>query len=228
MISVVLADDQPLIRSALADLLRSEPDISIIGEAGDGAAAVHLTRTLRPDIVLMDIRMPKMDGIEATRAICEDHQLAATRVLVLTTFEQDDYIFAALRAGASGFLGKGLDPNSLADAVRTVHDGESLLSPAATRSVIDRVTAAPDPREVRPSHPGIATLTSREREVLTLVAAGRSNDGIARELSISSSTAKTHVNRVMSKVWAHDRAQLVIIAYENGLITAGDPPVLGT
>lgn len=221
-ISVLLVDDQTLIRAALRGLLESEPDLTIVGECGDGADGAAAARALRPDVVLMDIRMPGVDGIEATRLICADPDLAATRVLVLTTFEEDDLVAAALRAGASGFLGKGMDPAALSEAIRVVHGGDALPSPAATRSLIDRVVHATNaPAPDRPTHPGLAELTGREREVLILVASGLSNDEIGHSLFISPATAKTHVNRTMAKLWAHDRAQLVIIAYENGLVVPG-------
>lgn len=222
-ITVLVVDDQALIRSAIRDLLHGETDLEVIGEASDGAQAVRDAHRLHPDVVLMDIRMPVLDGIEATQRICDDPDLAATHVLVLTTFEQDDYVVAALRAGASGFLGKGLDPVELAAAIRTVHAGDALLSSAATRAIVDRVVTSPHSPTITPRHRGLDDLTAREREILVLVASGLSNDEIARKLSISTSTAKTHVNRTMAKLWAHDRAQLVIIAYENGLVTPGTP-----
>ena len=220
-IKILLVDDQLLIRSAVRDILSGEPDLEVVGEAADGAQAVSDARRLQPDIVLMDIRMSVLNGIDATKRICEDPNLAATRIVVFTTFEQDDYVLAALRAGASGFLGKGLDPAELATAIRTVHAGESLLSPAATRSLIDRVVSAPSEPEPASRHLGLNGLTERESEVLVLVASGLSNDEIGGKLFISPATAKTHVNRTMAKLWAHDRAQLVIIAYENGLVTPG-------
>ncbi len=221
-ITVLIVDDQALIRSAIRALLQGEEDIEVIGEASDGAQAVREAHHLQPDVILMDIRMPVLDGIGATQQICDDPDLAATRVLVFTTFEQDDYVLSALRAGASGFIGKGLDPVELAAAIRTIHTGEALLSPVATRALVDRIVSAPDSPPASPSHRGLDNLTEREREVLVLVASGLSNDDIARSLIISTSTAKTHVNRTMAKLWAHDRAQLVIIAYENGLISPGD------
>lgn len=220
-ITLLIVDDQALIRDALRDLLKEEHDLEVVGESADGARAVLDAHRLHPDVVLMDIRMPVLDGIEATRRICEDPVLAATHVLVLTTFEQDENVVAALRAGASGFLGKGLDPSALAAAIRTVHAGDALLSPAATRGLIDRVVSAPQAIPSDRRHPGLDQLTEREREVLVLVASGLSNDEIGRSLHISASTAKTHVNRTMAKLWAHDRAQLVILAYENGLVVPG-------
>lgn len=223
MTTVLVVDDQPLIRSAVVGLLADDPQIEVVGEAGDGQRAVELAGRLRPDVVLMDIRMPGTDGIAATRLICQDPALAAVRVLVLTTFEEDQYIVGALRAGASGFIGKGAEPGQILDAVRAVHRGDALLSPTATRSLIDRY--------VRPVEPGgrvpdaLSHLTEREVEVLTLVGSGRSNDEIAADLVISPHTAKTHVNRIMTKLHAHDRAQLVIAAYENGLIRPRTPGV---
>lgn len=222
MIRVVIADDQPLIRAAVAQLLRSEADIDVVGEAGDGAAAVELARAQHPDVVLMDIRMPNVDGIEATAKICADPVPAATRVLILTTFEEDEYVVAALRAGASGFIGKGAEPDEIARAVRAVHAGDALLSPAATRSMIGRYLDA-EPQHARRAaraDPGI--LTPRETEILILVARGFSNDEIAAYLYISAHTAKTHVKRIMAKIGAHDRAQCVIYAYESRLLSPAD------
>jgi DNA-binding NarL/FixJ family response regulator len=218
MIRVLVVDDQTLIRAAIGDLVRHTEGMEVVGEAGDGARAVELARALRPDVVLMDIRMPGTDGIAATRTICEDPALAEVRVLVLTTFEEDVYILGALRAGASGFLGKGAEPAEIAAAVRAVHHGDALLSPAATRSLIDRYVRPVTGQDRTP--PALAELTEREVEVLTLVGAGRSNDEIAADLVISPHTSKTHVNRIMTKLHAHDRAQLVIAAYENGLVRA--------
>lgn len=219
MIRVTIADDQPLIRTAVGQLLGSESDIEVVGEADDGARAVDLALAQRPDVMLMDIRMPNMDGIEATAKICRAPALASTRVLILTTFEEDEYVVSALRAGASGFIGKGADPQEIADAVRAVHAGDALLSPAATRSLIGRYLDADRVDAVRPTgiDPGI--LTPRESEILILVARGLSNDEIAARLYISAHTAKTHVKRIMSKIGAHDRAQCVIYAYERGLLT---------
>ena len=225
MTSVLIADDQTLIRQAVADILEDQPGITVIGQAVDGLEAVRLAGMLQPDIVLMDIRMPRMDGIEATRAICRDPRLADTRVLILTTFEGDAYVVAALRAGASGFIGKGSEPDDIARAVRAVHAGDALLSPAATRALIAGYVQSP----AQASGPGISDdarsrleqLTDREREVLLLVAGGQSNQDIAAALFISPHTAKTHVNRIMTKLAAHDRAQLVIAAYEGGLLVPG-------
>ena len=222
MTTVLVVDDQSLIRQAVADILSSEPDLEVVGEAVDGAQAVSLARELRPDVVLMDIRMPVLDGIGATSAICADPELADTRVLNLTTFEEDENLIATLRAGASGFIGKGSEPEEIVRAVRAVHAGDALLSPAATRSLITKyVVAADEPTSPRPVPTELALLTERELEVLLLVARGRSNQQIADDLVISPHTSKTHVNRIMTKVAAHDRAQLVILAYESGLLRPG-------
>lgn len=219
MTTVLIADDQALIRAAVRDLLDADADIDVIGEAVDGADAVERARTTRPDIVLMDIRMPVLDGIAATARMCAEPELAETRVLILTTFEEDEYLVQALRAGASGFIGKGAEPDEIVRAVKAVHAGEALLSPAATRALITRYVL---PRPVTDAVPPVlAPLTEREREVLLLVARGRSNDEIADDLVISPHTAKTHVKRIMTKLSAHDRAQLVILAYESGLLTPG-------
>ncbi|OII39962.1 response regulator transcription factor [Plantibacter sp. MMLR14_011] len=222
MTTVLVVDDQSLIRQAVADILSSEADLEVVGEAVDGAQAVSLARRLRPDVVLMDIRMPVLDGIGATSAICADPDLVDTRVLILTTFEEDENLVATLRAGASGFIGKGSEPEEIVRAVRAVHAGEALLSPAATRSLITKyVVAAGEPTSPRAVPTELALLTERELEVLLLVARGRSNQQIADDLVISPHTSKTHVNRIMTKVAAHDRAQLVILAYESGLLRPG-------
>ncbi|NRG41199.1 response regulator [Rathayibacter sp. VKM Ac-2804] len=221
MTTVLVVDDQPLIRQAVTDILGSASGIEVVGEARTGREAVELATRLRPDVVLMDIRMPELDGIGATALICADPELAATKVLILTTFEEDEYLIAALRAGAGGFLGKGAEPEEIAAAVRAVHAGDSLLSPAATRSLITRYVLAPPASPPLVEPPEFAQLTDREREVLLLVARGRSNQEIADDLVISPHTAKTHVNRIMTKLSAHDRAQLVIAAYESGLLTPG-------
>ena len=215
-IRVVLADDQPLVRGGFAVLVGAAPDMEVVGLAATGREAVQLARTTRADVVVMDIRMPDLDGLAATRMIAEDPDLAGVRVLVLTTFEVDDYVFEALRSGASGFLGKGAEVDEVLAAIRTIHRGESLLSPAATRALIARFLAQPDRQ---PSWaPGLDVLTDREREVVALVAAGLSNDEISEHLVVSPYTIKTHVNRAMTKLGAHDRAQLVIAAYEGGLV----------
>ena len=222
MIRVVIADDQPLIRTAVGQLLRSEADIEVVGEADDGAKAVDLALAQHPDVVLMDIRMPNMDGIEATREICLESALSATRVLILTTFEEDEYVVSALRAGASGFIGKGADPDEIARAVRAVHAGDALLSPAATRSLIGKYLDTDPVHARRPSVADPGILTPRESEILLLVARGLSNDEIAAELYISAHTAKTHVKRIMAKIGAHDRAQCVIYAYERRLLSPAE------
>ncbi|MEV6636494.1 response regulator transcription factor [Actinoplanes sp. NPDC051470] len=220
MIRVVVADDQPLLRAGFATLIGSAPDLCVVGEVGHGDDVLALVRATPVDVVLMDIRMPGMDGLETTRRITADPRLAAVRVLVLTTFEIDEYVFAALRGGASGFLGKSADPADLLDAVRIVHRGEALLTPAATRSLIARYLARPE-RADPPDTARLAALTDREREILAVVATGLTNDEIADRLTLSPHTVKTHVNRTMAKLGAHDRAQLVVIAYETGLVRPG-------
>lgn len=216
-IRVLLADDQDLLRSTFRLLLDTMPDIEVVDEAGTGAEALRRTRAAVPDLVLMDLRMPDMDGIEATRQITADRRLAAVKILVLTTFETDDMVVGALRAGASGFLGKGVRPEALIEAIRTIAAGEQLLSPAATRAVVGRVVTQPEYRVVTE----LDDLTEREREITTLVARGLSNTEIGARLYISPATVKTHVNRAMMKVGARDRAQLVVLAYEAGLVTVG-------
>jgi DNA-binding NarL/FixJ family response regulator len=217
MIRVLLADDQTLIRAGFRVLVESATDLEVVGEATTGREAVEMARTLRADVVLMDIRMPDLDGIEATRRITADEDMAGVRVLILTTFEIDENVLRALRAGASGFLSKGVEPADLLDAIRVVAGGEALLSPKATRSLIARFLDQPEPGAL--SAPArLDGLTDREREVLALVAAGLSNDEIAERLYVSPLTAKTHVNRAMTKLGARDRAQLVVIAYQSGLV----------
>jgi DNA-binding NarL/FixJ family response regulator len=221
-IRVLLADDQALIRSGFRVLIESDPDFEVVGEATDGRQAVELARSTRADVVVMDVRMPKMDGLEATRAICADDDLAGVRVLVVTTFETDDYLLEALRAGASGFVGKGVETEELLSAIRTVAVGDALLSARATRSLITNFLAQPSGR--RTATPAeLDALTRRELEVVGLVAQGLSNDEIAEQLFVSPLTAKTHVNRAMIKLDARDRAQLVVVAYQSGLVSA-DPP----
>ncbi|MEU6488121.1 response regulator transcription factor [Streptomyces sp. NPDC046887] len=218
-IRVLLADDQALLRSALRVLIDSEPDMEVVGEAADGAEAVALARATRADVVLMDIRMPGTDGLAATRLIGEDPELAGVRVVVLTTFEVDEYVVRALRAGASGFLGKGAEPEELLGAIRIAAGGEALLSPAATKGLIARFLAqSPDGEGASAYAERLAVLTAREREVLVLVAGGLTNDEIADRLKVSPLTVKTHVNRAMAKLGARDRAQLVVTAYESGLV----------
>ncbi|MFF6878961.1 MULTISPECIES: response regulator [unclassified Streptomyces] len=219
-IRVLLADDQALLRGTFRLLIDAQPDLEVVGEASNGGEAARLARSERADVVVMDIRMPEVDGIEATRLIAQDEDLAGVRVLVLTTFEEDELVIEALRAGASGFLGKGVEPAQLLDAVRLVASGEALLSPAATKGLISRVLAQPAPSDlVDPRR--LATLTPREREVMALVAGGLSNDAIAERLFVTPVTVKTHANRAMTKLGARDRAQLVVIAYESGLVRTG-------
>jgi DNA-binding NarL/FixJ family response regulator len=221
MITVVLADDQALVRAGFRALLDAEPGIEVVGEAADGLRAVEVVRETRPDVVLMDIRMPGVDGLEATRRIAADPELAATRVVILTTFELDEYVFEALRTGASGFLVKDTEPVDLLRGVRAVAAGDALLSPSVTRRVIGSfVSPAAAGRQPEPPHE-LGQLTDREREVMVLVAEGLSNDEIAARLVISPATAKTHVSRTMIKLGARDRAQLVVYAYEAGLIRPG-------
>ncbi|MEV4667416.1 response regulator transcription factor [Microbacterium sp. LWO12-1.2] len=219
-ISVLVVDDQPLVRQAVRDIL-TDGGIRVVGEASNGREAVRMVTDHAPDVVLMDIRMPELDGIAATETICSEHRDGEVRVLILTTFEEDDYVVAALRAGASGFIGKGAEPEEIVHAVRTIHAGESLLSSVATRALIERSVYGAAPMLSQVQSEILARLTVREREVLIHVAGGRTNQEIAAELSISPHTAKTHVNRIMSKVDARDRAQLVILAYESGLVIAG-------
>ncbi|MFD7729769.1 response regulator transcription factor [Kitasatospora phosalacinea] len=220
MIRVLVADDQALVRGSFRLLVDSAPDLTAVGEAADGVEALELARRERPDVVLMDIRMPRLDGIEATRALTADPELADVRVLVLTTFDLDDYAFAALRAGAAGFLLKDTRPAELLDAVRVVAAGEALLAPRVTRRLIEEYTRRPEP-SARPAPGALAAATEREREVLALVGLGFSNEEIAAELHVSLSTAKTHIGRLLQKLAARDRAQLVIAAYESGLVRPG-------
>jgi DNA-binding NarL/FixJ family response regulator len=233
VIRVLLADDQALLRAGLRMLLEAAADIEVVGEAPNGGVAVALARQHHPDVVLMDLRMPDVDGATATSLIAGDPALSGVRVVVLTTFDDDESVFAALRAGASGFLVKDMEPDDLLHAVRVVARGDALLSPSVTRAVISRFAAPPPPPPpaadpvptadpvsapaARPAPLGLATLTEREREVVSLVAAGLSNDEIAVKLTVSPLTAKTHVSRAMTKLAARDRAQLVVLAYEHGL-----------
>lgn len=218
MIRIVLVDDQSLLRAGFRVLLDAHPDLTVVGEAATAEEAVATVRRERPDVVLMDIRMPGGDGLSATERITEDPDLAGTRVIILTTFELDDYVFRALSAGASGFLGKSVEPAALAEAVRVVHAGESLLSPAATTALIRHFQAAPTP-PAGPRSTMLAALTDRETEVVALVGTGLSNEEIAARLVISPLTAKTHVTRAMTKLHARDRAQLVVLAYRSGLVS---------
>jgi DNA-binding NarL/FixJ family response regulator len=218
VIEVVLADDQALVRGGFRALLDAEHDIAVVGEAGDGREAVSLTRQKKPDVVLMDIRMPELDGLAATREVAADARLADVRIVILTTFELDEYVFEALRSGASGFLVKDTEPVDLLAAVRLVASGEALLSPSVTRRVIEEFAS----RAKEPPPAGrLDELTEREREVMALVAGGLSNEEIAERLVVSPATAKTHVSRAMVKLGARDRAQLVVLAYEHGLVRPG-------
>jgi DNA-binding NarL/FixJ family response regulator len=219
VIRVILADDQALVRAGFRVLVGSADDIEVVGEAADGQAAIDLAHGTAADVILMDIRMPGVDGLEATRRIARDPSLAKLRVLILTTFEDDAYVFEALRAGASGFLVKDTEPEDLVDAIRVVARGDALLSPSVTRRLIANIAGRGTSRPIDAAT--LSVLTEREREVLALVAAGRSNEEIAATLYMSPLTAKTHVNRSMTKLNARDRAQLVVIAYETGLVTPG-------
>jgi DNA-binding NarL/FixJ family response regulator len=221
IIRVLLADDQALLRGTFRLLIDAQPDMEVVAEASNGREAVELARSERADVVVMDIRMPQVDGLEATRLIGQDEDLAGVKVLVLTTFEVDEFVVQALRAGASGFLGKGIEPAQLLDAIRLVAADEALLSPAATKGLIARFLAQPSPGGLA-DRKQLATLTPREREVMTLVATGLSNDQIAERLYVTPVTVKTHANRAMAKLGARDRAQLVVIAYETGLVRAGE------
>ena len=219
-VRVGVADDQPLIRTGLRTMVGHAADVELVGDAEDGAEAVELARRHRPDVLLMDIRMPVMDGIEATRVITADPDLGGVRVLVLTTFDVDDYVYAAIRAGASGFLLKDAPPEDVLDAIRVVARGDALLAPSVTRRLIEELAARPEGD--RPAPPQLDVLTEREREVLALVARGLSNAEIGAELFVSPATAKTHVSHVMTKLDARDRAQLVVIAYESRLVHPGE------
>ncbi|RKN09758.1 response regulator [Streptomyces radicis] len=217
-ISVLLADDQKLVRAGFRSILEDEDDIEVVGEASTGTEAVALARQLRPDVVLMDIRMPEEDGLAATRRIVADERLAGVRVVILTTFDVDDYVYGALRAGASGFLVKDTEPMELLHGIRVCARGDALIAPAVTRRLIAEFAGRA--RQPDPS-PRLGALTEREREVMGLVGAGLTNDEIARRLVLSPATAKTHVSRIMTKLDVRDRAQLVILAYETGMITPG-------
>jgi DNA-binding NarL/FixJ family response regulator len=218
VISVVIADDQTLVRGGFRALLDAQADITVVGEASDGEAAVRLALEQLPDVVLMDIRMPGVDGLEATRRITDDERLAGVHVVILTTFDLDEYVFEAIRAGANGFLVKDTEPAELLRAVRVAVTGDALLSPGVTRRLIEEFAArAKDPVDL----PGLSHLTDREREVVALVGEGLSNDEIAERLVMSVATARTHVSRSMIKLGARDRAQLVVFAYESGLVRPG-------
>jgi DNA-binding NarL/FixJ family response regulator len=222
-IRVVLADDQALLRAGFRVIIDAAEDLEVVGEASDGVEAVAVARAERPDVLLMDVRMPGSDGLAATRTISADERLEGVRVIVLTTFEQDEYVLEAVRAGASGFLGKGVHPDGLLDAIRVVAAGETLLSPKATTSLIAQFTAGggAGPSEVSAD---LDVLTPREREVVALAATGLSNEQIGERLILSPLTAKTHVNRAMVKLGVRGRAQLVVLAYESGLVRAGESP----
>jgi len=217
-VRVVLADDQGLVRAGFRVLLESDPGIEVVGEAADGAAALARVRATRPDVVLMDVRMPVMDGLAATRAIVADPALDGTHVVILTTFEVDEYVFEALRAGASGFLVKDIEPADLLRAVHVAAAGDALLSPGVTRRLIAEFVARAGPATAPPE---LAVLTDREREVMALAAHGLNNDEISTKLVVSPATTKTHISRAMSKLGARDRAQLVVLAYESGLVVPG-------
>ncbi|GLY77103.1 response regulator transcription factor [Actinoallomurus iriomotensis] len=219
MIRVLLADDQALVRAGFRALLDAQPDIEVVGEAGDGEEAVRLARRERPDIVLMDIRMPVLDGLAAARRIIADERLSDTKIIILTTFELDEYVFEALRGGASGFLVKDTEPAELVRGVREVAAGDALLSPGVTRRLIAEFAAKA--KKPHAATTALAGLTEREREVMALAAEGLSNEEIASRLVVSPATAKTHVSRAMIKLHARDRAQLVVIAYETGLVKPG-------
>ncbi len=217
MIRILLADDQALVRAGFRALLEAEADIEVVGEAADGEEAVRMATAMTPDIVLMDIRMPVCDGLEATRRIVADERLTQTRIIILTTFDLDEYVFEALRVGASGFLVKDTEPIDLLRGVRAVAQGDALLSPSVTRRLIAQFAS----RLKKTSAPVLEVLTDREREVMALVGAGLSNDEIAERLVVSPTTAKTHVSRAMIKLGARDRAQMVVFAYESGLVQPG-------
>jgi DNA-binding NarL/FixJ family response regulator len=221
MIRVLLVDDQVLLRSGLRVLLESEDDIAVVGEAGDGEEAIALAGDTRPDVVLMDIRMPRLDGVEATKRITADDRLEGVRVLILTTFESDEYVFEALRVGASGFLVKDSDPAEVLRAVRVLASGEALLSPSITRRLIEEYAGWPERRRSSPAE--LEELTPRELEVMALVAHGLTNAEIADHLVVSRATAKTHVSRAMMKLHARARSQLVVLAYQTGLVIPGEP-----
>jgi DNA-binding NarL/FixJ family response regulator len=218
-IRVAVAEDQALVRSGFISLLRSEPDMVVVGEAGDGLAAIALAQAAHPDVMLMDIRMPRMDGVEATRRLTQDPATASTRVLILTTFDADRYVHDALRAGASGFLLKDVVAADLLDAIRVVSAGEAMLSPRITRRLIERYTS--EPEQVPVDEGRVGHLTRRERELLTCLARGLTNAEISQQLFISLSTTKTHISHLLEKLGARDRVQLTIFAYETGIVSRG-------
>ncbi|MDX3386267.1 response regulator transcription factor [Streptomyces niveiscabiei] len=219
MIRIVLADDQRLVRAGIRGILDDEDDFQVVAEAADGHAALSACRELRPDVVLMDIRMPGMDGLEAARRIAADERLTSVKVVMLTTFDLDEYVYGALRAGAAGFLVKDTEPAELLHAVRVATRGDALISPSVTRRLIAEFAGRPDP--ARRPDPRLDILTGREREVMALIAAGRTNAEIAARLVVSPLTAKTHVSRIMAKLGARDRSQVVVMAYEYGMVTPG-------
>ena len=219
VVRVVLADDQALIRAGFRALINSAPDLTVVGEAEEGESAIELLRSTRADVVLMDIRMPGMDGLAATREICADEDFAGVKVIVLTTFELDEYVIQAVQAGASGFLGKGVGPSELLDGIRSVAAGDALLSPKATRALLARFSGS---NTVGLDLGVLEALTEREREMMTLAAHGLSNQDIADRVFLSPLTVKTHINRAMMKLDLRDRAQLVVLAYQTGLVRPGD------
>jgi DNA-binding NarL/FixJ family response regulator len=219
-VRVLVVDDQPLIRAGMRVMIEHTPDLELVGEAQDGEQAIVLATAHRPDVVLMDVRMPRLDGIAATRRITNDPALENVRVLILTTFDEDDYVYAAIRAGASGFLLKDAPPEDVLDAIRVVARGDALLAPSVTRRLISDLAARPEAERAVP--PDLDVLTEREREVLALVGRGLSNAEIGERLYVSAATAKTHVSHVMTKLLARDRAQLVVVAYESGLVRPGE------
>jgi DNA-binding NarL/FixJ family response regulator len=220
MIRTLIVDDQPLVRAGLQSIFQHADDITVVGEASDGRSAVRIARMERPDVIIMDVRMPILDGIEATRLITNDPDLASVRILILTTFDLDEYVYAALQAGASGFLVKDAPPERMFDAVRVIAAGEALLAPAATRRLIESFLDQQNTARPAAVHL-VSTLTDREREVLGLVGRGMSNAEISNHLVISEATTKTHISRAMAKLAARDRAQLVVLAYEGGLVHPG-------
>jgi DNA-binding NarL/FixJ family response regulator len=224
VIRVLVADDQAAVRAGFAALIAAEEEMELVGEAGNGREVLDIARRVFPRVVLMDIRMPGLDGLEATKVICADPTLAGTRVLVLTTFDLDEYVYGALRAGASGFLLKDAGPDELLHAIRIVATGEALLAPSVTKRLIAEFASRPD-LQAPPAE--LEQLTEREREILGLVAAGLSNADVARRLVISPLTVKTHVRRILAKLACHDRAQLVALAYETGFVTPGSRPGIG-